>query len=47
MDLEKLNNSNRYKRTLTTDCVITTACSITYCNGACRGFNNKEKLVYL
>jgi hypothetical protein len=24
--------------------MITTACSVTYCNGACRGFNkNKEK----
>jgi hypothetical protein len=23
--------------------VITTACSITCCNGACRGFNNNKK----
>jgi hypothetical protein len=23
--------------------VITTACSITYCNGACRGLKNKKK----
>jgi hypothetical protein len=23
--------------------VITTACCVTYCNGACRGFNKKEE----
>jgi hypothetical protein len=25
--------------------VITTACSITYCNGACWGFNNNKKFL--
>jgi hypothetical protein len=25
--------------------VITTACSVAYCNGACRGFNNEKKNV--